>query len=197
MRRYGHSLTIAISLTLSANGKAWAEEADATRDEKVEVESYETAMLLSHAIPLASFWTLAVIGDSGDRAVYVFPLLVNSTAMAITPPIVHASHGNFGTGLVSLPINVLFAAPGWYATAWSVSYKDCRNPDGSWRNCDTTNFAVAGLVHTVLQPIAAMIDMSMATKEKPREIVGGAPFVQAGVGPLPGGGVTLGAYGAF
>lgn len=63
---------------------------------------------------------------------------------------------------------------------------ECVDSGGAPKNCEPPTFIMAAAVHTVLQPIAAMIDMSMATREKRREVAR-RPAMQVGVSQLPGG----------
>lgn len=182
-------------MLLLASERAMAERPAKEAIASNEGGSYTTPILLAHALPLGATWATAVVADAGwgRGEGYITAFYVTLPASVLAPPIVHASHGNWGRGAASFGINVVASIPGH--VFFGLALVDSCGETG--RPCRHDKLTTAAAVHTVFNGLATFADLAMADVE-PKRPTTGAPrgVVQPAVGALPGG-AFVGAHGLF
>lgn len=203
--RLDRAAFLALALTLVANG-AWAEGAEERANDAEAMSpqaaspdsssSYTTAMLIAHAAPLGAMWAVAIVADAKNDGEYLTPFGLTLAPVILTPPVVHAWHGNWGRSAGSFGINLAAALPGW-ATMWFGVLQPCTAVDEFRERCDYRIFKKTAAVHTLFGGLATLADIAMSDVEPDSSRGRAQPAtIQAGVSPIPGG-LMLGAQGIF
>jgi len=171
--------------------------ADAVHDAEEESTSYTTEMLIAHAAPLGAVWAFAIVADSrNDPGLLDAFGATAGTTLVLTPPIVHAAHGNWGRGAASLGINMAAWIPGFLTMMLGVS-QHCDNADMLASKCDYRVFKKTAVIHTCFSGLATFADLAMADvgSIEPKRTVR-QPKIQGGLEAVRGG-LMIGARGVF